>query len=95
MTALYSRTDGFVYRCVAGEHLLLALKRDRIAPMFMLTRTAGFVWEQLDRQISLPALVERVVEQFDVTEAEASTDVAAFLEQLEGLGAVAVSAGEP
>ena len=95
MTVQYERTDGFVYRRVAGEHLLVALKRDRTAPMFMLTATGGFLWEQLARPTSLDALVQQVVAHFEVTENVASADVAAFLQQLQSLGAVAVHESTP
>jgi hypothetical protein len=87
MSTEYARTDGFVYRLVAGEHLLLALKRDRTAPMFMLTATGAFVWERLASWASLDALVEAVVERFEVDVATAAADVTAFLQQLEQLGA--------
>lgn len=90
MTVLYERTDGFVYRQVAGEHLLLALKRDRTAPMFMLTPTAGFLWEQLAQAASVATLVERLAAEFEVGEDVAAADVATFLEQLRALGAVAI-----
>lgn len=88
MTAQYQRSDDFVYRRVAGEHLLLALRRDRIAPMFMLTPTGGFVWEQLTEWTPLSALVEQVVAHFEVSEEVAAADVADFLNQLQELGAV-------
>ena len=88
MTAEYQRSEDFVHRHVAGEHLLLALRRDRTAPMYMLTATAAFLWEELVRWTALGALVERVMAQFDVTEEVASADVAGFLEQLQTLGAV-------
>ena len=90
MTVQYERSDAFVYRHVAGEHLLLALKRDRTAPMFMLTPTAGFLWEQLAGWTSAAELVERLVAHFDVSADVASRDVEDFLQQLRQLGAVSV-----
>jgi len=88
MIAQYQRSADFVYRHVAGEHLLLALRRDRIAPMFMLTPTGGFVWEELTEWTALSALVDKVVAHFEVSEEVAAADVAAFLGQLQELGAV-------
>ena len=88
MTAEFQRSDDFVHRQVAGEHLLLALRRDRTAPMFMLTPTAGFLWEELAGWTALDTLIQRVVAHFDVTEEVASADVAGYLEQLQSLGAV-------
>ena len=94
MSTLFERTDGFVYRQVAGEHLLVALKRDRTAPMFMLTPTAGFVWDQLTSWTTVDRLVERVVAEFDVDDETARRDVADFLDQLRSLGAVATRAND-
>jgi len=93
MTVLYERTDGFVYRHVAGEHLLVALRRDRTAPMFMLTPTAGFLWEQLARPSSVETLAESLAAEYEVSREVATADVAAWLEQLQSLGAVAIHGG--
>lgn len=94
MTAEYQRSEDFVHRHVAGEHLLLALRRDRTAPMFMLTPTAGFLWERLAQWTALDALVAGVVDHFEVSEDVASADVAEFIQQLQSLGAVSTRMSE-
>jgi hypothetical protein len=84
----YRRRDGFVYRCVAGEHLLLALKRDRQAPMFLLSATGGAIWTQLAEWRQLDELVDGVVERFEVDATVARVDTEEFLAQLTSIAAL-------
>jgi len=84
----YRRGKRHVYRDVAGEHLLIALHRDTVAPMFAFTPTAAFLWSRLDVWTTELRLAEQIIERFDVPLDQASRDVASFLEQLSGIGAV-------
>ena len=84
----YLRRDEFVYRHVAGEHLLVALRRDRQAPLFMLSATGAFVWERLGTWQTASGLAAALEERFEVDGDTAASDVATFLAQLRELGAV-------
>ena len=84
----YLRRDEFVYRHVAGEHLLVALRRDRQAPLFMLSATGAFVWERLATWNTASVLASALEERFEVDGDTAAADVATFLAQLRELGAV-------
>ena len=84
----YLRRDDFVYRHVADEHLLVALRRDRVAPLFMLTITGAHLWERLARWSSRDALVQALVERFDIDGDTAASDVATFLGQLQEIKAL-------
>ncbi len=86
--AQYRRGARHVYRHVAGEHLLIALHRDTVAPMFAFTPTAAFLWNHLDKWTTEITLVEQITERFEVAPDQAAKDVAGFLEQLSGIGAV-------
>ena len=86
----YLRRDDFVHRHVAGEHLLVALRRDRSAPLFMLTVTGAHLWERLAGWSTPAELAAALVERFEVSSEIAAADVAAFLAQLRELGAVDV-----
>ena len=44
METQYRRDTKHVYREIAGEHLLIALHRDAVAPMFAFTPTAASLW---------------------------------------------------
>ena len=88
MITEYRHGERHVYRHVAGEHLLIALHRDTVAPLFVFTPTAAALWQWLDAWSTSDALVDRLCERFDCTRDEAARDLAAFLEQLDGIGAV-------
>jgi hypothetical protein len=88
MTREYLRSDRHVYRCIAGEHLLIALHRDSTEPMFALTVTAAEVWTALENWTTVEALAERLSERFDISVETANTDVIEFLTQLEAIGAL-------
>jgi hypothetical protein len=85
---LYRRGDRHVYRHVAGEHMLVAIHRDTIAPLFSLTATAAAIWQALAEWTSVDALADAVTRDFEVGREQAAADVAEFLEQLRQIGAL-------
>lgn len=88
MSTEYRRGDRHVYRNVAGEHLLIALHRDTVAPMFALTPTAAALWESLDTWTTQERLVHALRTRYDVSAEEAERDVEDYLRQLAEIGAV-------
>jgi Coenzyme PQQ synthesis protein D (PqqD) len=87
-TTEYKRGQRHVYRHVAGEHLLIAIHRDTVAPMFSLTPTAAAAWQQLAEWSTAGAVVDRLVREFDVTRDEAGADLELFLDQLRQISAL-------
>jgi hypothetical protein len=55
--------------------------------------TGGFIWSLIEKRLAIQQIVARVVEQYDVSEAEASADVLRLSEELckEGLAVTAAS----
>jgi hypothetical protein len=88
MTAEFKRGDRFVYRHIAGEHLLVALHHDRVAPLFTFSPTAASLWHELADWSSAERLTEHLVDQYDVSREDALRDVMNFLEQLSSLNAL-------
>jgi hypothetical protein len=88
MATEYRRGDRHVYRQIAGEHLLISLHRDTLAPMFALTPTAAALWERLASWQDREALVAHLLEEFDVTREQAGADVGDFLDQLAAISAL-------
>jgi hypothetical protein len=84
----YRRDDRHVYREIAGEHLLIALHREAVAPMFAFTPTAAVLWSALDGWTTPANLVEFLLDRFEVDRARAEGDVGEFLEQLLSIGAL-------
>lgn len=92
-TTEYKHGERHVYRHVAGEHLLIAIHRDTVAPMFSLTATAATVWQELADWATTDAVVGRLVRDFEVTREEAAADVDQFLDQLRQIGALQAREG--
>ena len=86
----YRRGKRHVYRNIAGEHLLIAMHRDTVAPMFAFTPTAAFLWNRLDTWSTNAKLAEQMTERFEVPLYQAAKDVAGFLEQLSEIGALEI-----
>src|SRR5688572_11086109 len=94
MPTEFQRADYFVHREIAGEHLLIALRRDAAAPIFAMTPTGAAIWDRLDNWATVDALVEHVVAEFDVERALAERDAREFLEQLQIANALEIREGE-
>lgn len=84
----YRRDDRHVYREIAGEHLLIALHREAVAPMFAFTPTAAALWSQLDDWTTPARLADHLLTRFEVERDQAERDVGEFLEQLLSIGAL-------
>lgn len=90
----YRRDDRHVYRHIAGEHLLIAIHRDAVAPMFAFSPTAASLWEQLEAWVTPLGLTDHLVDHFEVDRERAEHDVGEFVEQLLSVGALQIQRGE-
>ena len=93
MPTEFQRAEHFVHREIAGEHLLVALRRDAVAPIFAMTPTAASLWDRLGTWATLQELTAHVLEEFDVTAERAEQDVRDFLEQLQTANALVTRQG--
>lgn len=84
----YRRDDRHVYRHIAGEHLLIAIHRDAVAPLFTFTPTAAALWAQLETWVTPHRLADYLIERFEVGREIAERDVGEFVEQLLSVGAL-------
>jgi len=74
------RRDDVVWRDVDGEIIVLEVE----SGMYLnLNRSACVLWKALDEPVSVMGLVDLLVKSFGVSEAQAATDVHAFLEDLD------------
>ena len=90
----YQRAEHFVHRQIAGEHLLVALRRDAVAPIFAMTPTAAAIWERLDSWVTVDTLVAHLLSEFDADSILAERDVREFLEQLQAANALVKREGK-
>ncbi len=87
---VYARRDGVVLREVAGEQILVPVKRNvaDLKAIFALNGVGRCIWNcstaREARTLSSPVCVER----FDVSAEEASADLDAFVERLLQAGLV-------
>jgi hypothetical protein len=84
----YQRGNDHVYRLIAGEHLLVALRREVVSPLFALTDTGAALWTRLADWSTEEALVDELTQRFEVEPDVARVDVVQFLEQLRSVGAL-------
>ena len=93
MPTEFQRAEHFVHREIAGEHLLVALRRDAVAPIFAMTPTAASLWDRLRTWATLEELTAHVLGEFDVPAERAERDVRDFLEQLQTANALVTRQG--
>ena len=77
----YKQEAGVVKREIAGELFLVPVKR-KLADMqnlFVLHGCAEFIWDRIDGATDRQALIAGVLDEFDVSEQEATDDVEKFL----------------
>ncbi|MBP3437202.1 MAG: PqqD family protein [Clostridia bacterium] len=79
--------DGFMLRDVAGFSLVVPINAEAsFQGMMRLNGTGKFLWQQLEKEADEVALVSALCESYDIDEAAAKEDVAAFLLRLDSLG---------
>ncbi len=84
----FRRSQDFVYRPLAGEDLLIAVRSHREAPLFTLSESGASLWQSLEHWVSVPELVAALTERFEVSDEAAHEDVLGFLSQLREVGAI-------
>ncbi len=76
--------DGFVLRQVAGEYVAIpsgsGVNLDR---MITLNQTGAFLWGKMEEETTEQALVEALLEEYDVDSQTAQTCVSEFVKKLD------------
>ena len=89
-TARYIPSPDVVTRNIAGEHLLVPV-RTGVAQMdylYTADEVGSVIFSLLDGERDASAIGRQVAELFEVNAAQATVDVAAFLQELERAGLV-------
>ena len=75
--------DGFIMREIAGDTLVLPSGDELdLNMMITLNDTGKFLWVRLQEGITMEALVEAVLKEYDVEEAEAKLQIEKFVGKL-------------
>jgi hypothetical protein len=86
----FIKSESIISRIIAGEAVLVPLRRNaaNLDNIYALNETAASIWDSLDGKNTLRQVLERVVIEFDVEEAEAAKDLLSLIAQLESFGAI-------
>lgn len=84
------QSPDFLLRDVADSLVLVPVgaATERFPGMITLNETGKFLWDALETEQTLDSLIERLLEQYQVEQAQAREDVEAFLKKLCAVGAV-------
>ena len=78
----------FVLRDIAGDTVIVPVGETALSynGMITTTRTGAVLWQALEKGCSREALVEQLLERFDVDRETAEKDTDEFLEQMQKAG---------
>lgn len=84
------QSPDFLLRDVADSLVLVPVgaATERFPGMITLNETGRLLWEALETEQTLDTLTAKLLEEYEVTQAQAQTDVEAFLKKLTAVGAV-------
>lgn len=80
--------DGFIVREVAGQNIVVAVGEtsETFSGMIRLNETGRLLWDKLSQGCDEDALVNAVVEEYDVDEKTARADAKKFIKTLLEVG---------
>lgn len=81
----------FVLRCITGEKILVPVGKTAIDinGLVVLNEVGAFIWERIPQAADEQAIVDMILEEYDVSREEAAADAAAFLDKLRKLDILA------
>jgi hypothetical protein len=90
LQTVYSQNEGFVYREIAGEAILVPVY-GQVADMesiFTLNEVGARMWSLFDGQRTVAEVCSAVLEEYDATPAEVEADIQELVETLVGIEAL-------
>lgn len=87
---VFERSDRIVGRRLADEYILVPIvsRGADVDAIFNLNRVGALIWERLDGRTSGQAVVDAIVERFEVDAKRAAEDYAEFIDKLVAIEAV-------
>ncbi len=76
--------EGYLLREVAGNSVVIPLGKSSLDfnGMITLSETGAFLWKKLEQGADEAMLVSAMLEEYDIDEATAKSDINSFLEKL-------------
>ena len=89
------RSERFVSRSIGGETFVVPVRAGvaDLESIFTMNEIGTAIWTRIDGRNSVDELARGLAAEFDVAEAEAAADVAAFVEMLAAKGLVEDAGG--
>lgn len=86
----YRKNDSFVSRRIAGETILVPIRRGvgNLDSIYTLNEAASFIWERIDGTMTVKDLQAALLEEFDVGPEAAASDLEAFLSDMTAIQAI-------
>lgn len=86
----YRKNDAFVSRRIAGETILVPIRRGigDLDSIYTLNEVASFIWERIDGVRTVHDLQAAILEEFDVGPEMAAADVETFLRDMTAIQAI-------
>ena len=84
LSRVYMRGKDIISRDIAGETILVPI-RGNLADMqhiFTLNPVGVFIWEQLEGEKPLTAILESLLEHFETSREQATSDILEFIGQV-------------
>jgi len=90
MDRIYVKNHEFVQREVAGECILIPVRRQLtdVNSLYVLNETGAALWRRIDGKKTLLDITLEFLNEFDVTQAQLEKDVASLIEDLLSIHAI-------
>jgi Coenzyme PQQ synthesis protein D (PqqD) len=87
---IYARSPGYVSREVAGEFILVPIRRrlNEVASLYVLNETGAALWRRIDGKRSAREVIAAFSEQFAVTSEQIEKDFNSLIEDLLSINAI-------
>ena len=84
------RHPDFIKRKIGTRYVIVALRESarRFNGMLSINATGSFIWELLEQETNMKAIVSALIARYEINEEAAAQDAEAFIEVLKGVGAV-------
>ena len=87
---IYSKTPDFVHREVAGESILVPIRRQlsEVNSLYVLNETGAAVWRRIDGTRPIRAILTELSNEYDVTSEQLEKDLSTLIEDLLSIRAI-------
>ena len=90
LNRIYQKNPDVVYRVIAGEAILLPISKETqvVGRLLSLNEVGAFIWERIDGKKRLGEMLAEILQEHEVEEEPARSDLLQMISKLEKLGAI-------